>query len=275
MSAQEFLLTAAVIVTAMALAASIEVAVPLRRSPTGDGRTGANLGLTAVTLLFNWGLTSLAALLALALTLDGWAPMRALGLPFAVQLAIGIVVLDFFFGYLAHRALHGSALLWRVHRVHHSDPFVDVTTTYRTHPLEVAWRFLFMIVPIWIMGIPASAVVVYRLVSAINGTLEHANIRLWRPLDRTLSFVLVTPNAHKVHHSRVQRETDSNYGNIFSIYDRALRTYTPTDRGLSVVYGLDDVDFRAEHSLVMLLSMPMRPAVSSLAASHNASEASA
>jgi len=259
MSIGEFLSSVSIILAAMALAVLIEVAVPLvRRSPRHQGRTRANLGLTAVTLLFNWALTSLAALLALGLALDGWAPMSGIGLPFAVQLVIGIVVLDCFFGYLAHRALHMSSALWRVHRVHHSDRFVDVTTTYRTHPIEVAWRFVFMIVPVWLLGIPAGAVVVYRLVSAINGTLEHANIRLWAPLDRALSLVLVTPNAHKVHHSRAQHETDSNFGNIFSIYDRVLRTFTPTDRGLAVVYGLDDIDLRGGQSLAILLSMPFR-----------------
>lgn len=255
----EFLSSATIILAAMAVAVLIEVAVPLvRRSLPHRGRTRANLGLTAVTLLFNWALTSLAALIALGLALDGWAPMSVLGLPFIVQLVIGIVVLDCFFGYLAHRALHMSSVLWRVHRVHHSDRFVDVTTTYRTHPIEVAWRFLFMIIPVWLLGIPAGAVVIYRLVSAINGTLEHANIRVWAPLDRALSLVFVTPNAHKVHHSRAQSETDSNYGNIFSIYDRVLGTFTSTERGLAVVYGLEDIDLGRHQSLAILLSMPFR-----------------
>ena len=74
--------------------------------------------------------------------------------------------------------------MWRFHQVHHSDPFVDVTTTYRTHPVETVWRFLFAIVPVWLLGIPAQAVVIQRLLQATNGVIEHANIRLWPPLDR-------------------------------------------------------------------------------------------
>ena len=131
--------------------------------------------------------------------------------------------------------------LWRVHRVHHSDPFVDATTALRNHPIEGLWRFLFLMIPTWILGVPAEAVALQRLLTVINGSFEHANIRLWQPLDRVLSFFWVTPNMHKVHHSRAHAETDSSYGNILSIYDRILGSFTPTERALSVTYGLDDV----------------------------------
>jgi sterol desaturase/sphingolipid hydroxylase (fatty acid hydroxylase superfamily) len=156
--------------------------------------------------------------------------MSRLGVPILAQIIGGFVVLDFSFGYLAHRTMHGSPTLWRAHRVHHSDPFVDATTTFRNHPIEGLWRFLFLIVPIWVLGVPAEAVALQRLLTVINGSLEHANIRVWPPLDRVLSLIWVTPNMHKVHHSRDRAETDSNYGNILSIYDRIFRTFTPTDR---------------------------------------------
>ena len=99
-------------------------------------------------------------------------------------------------------------------------------------------------------------VALQRLLTAINGSLEHANIRVWPALDRALSRVWVTPNMHKVHHSRAAAETDSNYGNILSIYDRVLGTFTPTERALSVVYGLDDVDPAQVRSLSQLLALP-------------------
>jgi len=114
--------------------------------------------------------------------------------------------------------------MWRFHQIHHSDPFVDVTTTYRTHPVETVWRFLFAIVPVWVLGVPAQAVVIQRLLQATNGILEHANVRLWAPLDRWLSLVWVTPNVHKIHHSRAIEETNSNYANLVTIYDRLLGT---------------------------------------------------
>src|SRR5262249_21763111 len=103
-------------------------------------------------------------------------------------------------------------------------------------------RFLFAIVPVWILGIPPVAVVIQRLLQAINGVIEHANIRLWAPVDRVLSLFWVTPNVHKIHHSRQRTETNSNYGNILTLYDRLLGTYTPAERAHAVIYGLDDVD---------------------------------
>ena len=119
--------------------------------------------------------------------------------------------------------MHMWPVMWRFHQIHHSDPFVDVTTTYRTHPVETVWRFLFAIVPVWLLGIPAQAVMIQRLLQATNGIIEHANIRLWPPLDRVLSLVWVTPNVHKIHHSREVSETNSNYANLLTVYDRAAR----------------------------------------------------
>ena len=148
--------------------------------------------------------------------------------------------------------------MWRFHQIHHSDPFVDVTTTYRTHPVETVWRFLFAIVPVWLLGIPAQAVVIQRLLQATNGVIEHANIRLWPRLDRLLSLVWVTPNVHKIHHSREVSETNSNYANLVTLYDRLLGTYTPAARAAAVVYGLDEVDAGRAASFPGLLSMPFQ-----------------
>jgi sterol desaturase/sphingolipid hydroxylase (fatty acid hydroxylase superfamily) len=262
MTTREFLTNVAILSIVMAVAALIEVVVPMfsRRSWTG-GRRAANLGLTAVVFLLNWSLSSATAILALAVSLQPPALARGLGWPMPVQIVAGIVILDFSAGYLAHRALHFFPILWRFHRVHHSDEFVDVTTTYRTHPVETVWRFLCVIVPVWVIGIPALAVVIQRLVSATNGILEHGNIRLWGPLDRMLSLVWVTPNVHKIHHSRELSETNSNYGNVLTIYDRILGTFTPSDRAETVVYGLDEVDPAAIGSFGGLLSMPFQQEV--------------
>lgn len=87
-------------------------------------------------------------------------------MPVFAQIAVGAVLLDFSTGYVAHRLLHMWPAMWRFHRIHHSDEFVDVTTTYRTHPVESVWRFLFAIAPVWAVGIPAEAVVIQRLLQA-------------------------------------------------------------------------------------------------------------
>jgi sterol desaturase/sphingolipid hydroxylase (fatty acid hydroxylase superfamily) len=259
MTPREFLTSATLVLAMLAVSSLIELALPLfARSPALRGRKATNLAMTALTLVLNWALTVVAAGVAYAVSFQGPGLMDRLGIPLAAQIAAGFVVLDFSFGYVAHRALHASPLLWRVHRVHHSDPFVDVTTTFRNHPIEGLWRFLFLIVPTWLLGVPAEAVALQRLLTVVNGSLEHANIRLWRPLDRVLSLFWVTPNLHKVHHSRERVETDSNYGNLLSIYDRIFRTFTPTERASDVRYGLDDVDPVRATSLPALLAMPFQ-----------------
>jgi sterol desaturase/sphingolipid hydroxylase (fatty acid hydroxylase superfamily) len=255
MSAREFATNVTIILSIMALGALLETAVPMFVAARDKNRRrAANLGLTALSFGSNWVLTSLTAVAALALRPRGL--MTWFGWPIWAQIATGIVVLDFSVGYLSHRGLHMLPAMWRFHQIHHSDPFVDVTTTYRTHPVETVWRFLFAIVPVWLLGIPAPAVAFQRLLQATNGILEHSNVRLWPPIDRVLSLVWVTPNVHKIHHSRSVSETNSNYGNVLCIYDRLLGTFTPSARAVSVAYGLDEADPVHIGSFSGLLAMP-------------------
>ena len=259
MSAREFLNTATIIMAVMAIGALLETVVPMViAKPWQNGRRGANLGFTAISLLSNWLLASLAAVAAV-----NWRPaglMAQLHWPFWAEVAIAVLVIDFSVGYLSHRTMHMWPPMWRFHQIHHNDPFVDVTTTYRTHPVETVWRFLFGIVPIWLLGLPAQAVVIQRLLQATNGILEHANVRLWPAVDRVLSQFFVTPNIHKIHHSRAIHETNSNYANLTTIYDRLLGTYTPAERAASVTYGLHDADAERLGSLPGLLALPFQRA---------------
>lgn len=256
MGTREFLSNVAFILAVMAIGALLEVAVPFfaaNRERDRD-RRAANFAFTGLSLLTNWALASIAAIFALSLRPGGlmsataWSP--------TLRIVLGVVLLDFLVGYLSHRTLHMSSWLWRIHRVHHCDDFVDVTTTYRTHPVESVWRFLFSVVPVWLVGIPAQAVLIQRLLQAAFGTLEHSNVRLPRAMDRLLSIVLVTPNLHKVHHSRVLAETNSNYANVLTLWDRLLGTFTPSERAYSVIYGLDDADPAQLASFPALLAMP-------------------
>jgi len=257
MTARDFLTNVTIILTVMAIGALLETGVPMFAANVWKrGRRAANLGLTALSFFSNWLLASIAAIAALRLRPAGL--MAHLGWPMWVEILTGIVILDFSVGYLSHRTMHMWPAMWRFHRIHHSDPFVDVTTTYRTHPVETVWRFMFAIAPVWLLGIPAQAVLIQRLMQSTNGVIEHANIRLWAPLDRVLSLVWVTPNVHKIHHSREISETNSNYANLLTVYDRLLGTYTPAERAAAVVYGLDDADPDAVASFPGLLSMPFR-----------------
>ncbi len=260
MSGREFLTNVVFILTVMAIGAVLEIAVPFFAAKHDRERRSANLAFTALSFLTNWLLSSTAAILAFSLrptgllSLTAWSP--------TVRIVVGVALLDFSVGYVSHRALHISSFLWRFHRIHHCDDFVDVTTTYRTHPVETVWRFLFSVAPVWLVGIPAQAVLIQRLLQSAFGIIEHSNVRLPRAVDRILSVALVTPNLHKVHHSRVLAETNSNYANVLTVWDRLLGTFTPAERAYTVVYGLDDADPAQLGSFAALLAMPFEPAAS-------------
>jgi sterol desaturase/sphingolipid hydroxylase (fatty acid hydroxylase superfamily) len=257
MSVREFLTNIGFILAVMAIGSLLEIAVPFFAARRDPARRAANLAFTGVSFFTNWVLASTAAILALSLrpagllSLTAWSP--------SLRVVFGIVILDFSVGYLSHRTLHASSLLWRFHRIHHCDDFVDVTTTYRTHPVETVWRFLFSVMPVWLLGLPAQAVLIQRLLQSAFGILEHSNVRLPAAADRVLSTILVTPNVHKVHHSRTLAETNSNYANVLTLWDRLLGTFTPGARAYSVVYGLDDADPAQSASFPALLAMPFGP----------------
>jgi len=145
---------------------------------------------------------------------------------------------------------------WQFHRVHHSDYEVNVTTAFRQHPGETVWRVLWHALAVAVFGLPMWVVLVYLVISTVNAQLEHANTSYPAAIDRVLRLILVTPDMHKVHHSREQIQTDTNYANIFSIWDRIFRTYTPTVDFSKLRYGLDDFDIAKKQKITALLAVP-------------------
>lgn len=161
-----------------------------------------------------------------------------LGLPVWGIVIAGILSMDFFGGWLVHWVEHNSPLFWRIHIVHHADNNVDVSTGLRHHPLEALNRWIFFTAGVFIMGLPIYAVMIAQTFMSIFTMFTHANISLPRWLDKAMSYVLVSPNMHKVHHHWKQPYTDSNYGTALSIWDRMLGTYRELDPS-EIVYGLD------------------------------------
>jgi len=214
-----------------------------------------NVGLTALLLLTNLALSFAAANVAGFATAHRAGLLFVLDLPVWANVLVGIAALDLF-AYVAHVLLHKVPLAWRFHRVHHSEEEVDVTTAFRQHPGETVWRVLWQLPVILAFGLPLWIVIVYLTISAANAQLEHANVRVREPLDRLLRLLVVTPDMHKTHHSRRQQETDSNYANIFSLWDRLFGTYTSRVDFTALRYGLDGLDDRATQRLRGLLLMP-------------------
>lgn len=234
-----------------------EAAFPLFNHASGDRlrNIARNLAITVIFVGVNLLLSPLSPLAA------HWALDAKFGLSYWLglsplsQLLLGLIGLDLF-AYLAHVSMHKLGWMWRFHRMHHADRFVDVTTAFRQHPGETLWRIGWHIAGVIVFGTPAWVLVTYLTLSALNGQLEHANIRLPDRLDRWLRLLFVTPNMHKMHHSRYQPETDSNYSNLLSIWDRIGNTYNHGPRFSELRYGLDGFDDPAKQSLVGLLKMP-------------------
>jgi len=249
--------TVVVILVTMALVAWIETAIPLyARGRWNRAHLGPNLALTFLGFMTN-ALFNGAILMALGWLDEGFGFMHLVALRPAISLAVTVLMLDFGF-YVAHVALHKIPCFWRFHQVHHSDPAVDVTTTIRQHPGESVIRYAFLAAFAVVLGASPAAFGVYLLCSALNGLLEHANVRVPPWLDSLLSLITTWPNMHKVHHSRVATETDTNYGNLFSVFDRLFSTFTPSERGANVSYGLDGFDDPAAQTTAGLLAMPFR-----------------
>ena len=235
---------------------SLETIVPLYRYQNSRVRHALpNVALTLILVLTNLALSFSSAYLA------GFTVRHHLGLfPFInislwTQAVLGVLALDLF-AYFAHVVLHKSWLGWQFHRVHHSENAVDVTTAFRQHPGESVWRILWQLAAVLVFGIPLWIVLVYLIFSGLNAQMEHANIKMNSNLDRFLRLVIVTPHMHKVHHSREQRETDSNYSNIFSFWDRLFGTYIAETDFRKLRYGLDGFDARERQTLRGLLKMP-------------------
>jgi sterol desaturase/sphingolipid hydroxylase (fatty acid hydroxylase superfamily) len=227
-------------------------------------RWPANFGLTALNI-FVIGAVPLSGLAA-----ADWAAANQWGLLNQPQVpAVAALVAGFLarslVSYGVHVANHKVPLLWRVHRVHHSDTQFDVSTTVRFHPLEFVYSIPINIAGVVLFGIPPLAFILYEVFDAAMAVWTHANIRLPQRLERAISYVLVTPRMHRIHHSAWQPETDSNYGATFSCWDRLFGTFRAgspqTDK--QIVLGLDEVQDKQSSSFLWLLSMPFRERLAS------------
>jgi len=252
--------TLTLIVATMILVALVETVIPLyRRTAWSRAHLAPNLTLTLTTFITN-ALYNAALVAALVhLQRADFGPLRWLRLGTLAETLVVLLALDFSF-YVAHVTMHKLPAFWRFHSVHHSDPMVDVTTTVRQHPVEGVIRYVFMASFAIAIGAGPGTFAVYRVASALNGLLEHANVRCPWWLDRALSWLTTWPGLHKLHHSRRAEHTDTNYGNLFSVWDRLFGTLTPVPPQLDVAYGLDGCDAPSEQETIALLVNPFRSA---------------
>jgi len=219
----------------------IEGSVPLlqlKYKKTKLKHAAVNFGFTVIHLVIH---TLLAVLIVM---LSDWCSQQQFGIVYwlnagtGATIIIAFLTLDFFGGWLVHITQHKIPVLWRFHVIHHADNNVDVTTGLRHHPVESVLRGVFFFMGILVSGAPMYAVMIFQTILVITVAFTHANISLPKKVDKALSYVLISPNMHKVHHHWKQPFTDSNYGAILSIWDRMLGTFKKLDPS-QIKYGLD------------------------------------
>lgn len=171
---------------------------------------------------------------------------------------IGLLLLDLIGAYLVHLIEHKVKFLWRFHLIHHTDTWIDTTSANRHHPGESVIRFVFTALGVLIVGSPMWMVFLYQSLSVVFSQFNHANIPLPKKLDKILSYIIISPDMHKIHHHYKLPYTDSNYGNIFSLWDRIFGTYSYLDRD-KIIYGVDTHMNPNEHNeLSNLLKIPFQ-----------------
>lgn len=201
---------------------------------------GTNLFFTLTTAVVNLGFAFIIVKASDWTTHEPFGLLYLLQLPLWLHALLAVMMMDLIGAYLVHLIQHKTAWMWHFHKIHHTDTAVDATTALRHHPVESVFRVGALLLAILITGIPIWMVMFYQSLSAFMSQFNHANIHLPHWLDKGLSWIIVSPDMHKVHHSRYQPETDSNYANIFSIWDRLFGTFVTVKDTTSLRYGLDE-----------------------------------
>lgn len=233
--------------------------VPRRALTTPRGpRWFANLAVTLIsTVLARLLLPMAPVALAVLSRQRGWGLFNNLALPEWLAVVLGVVVLDGAI-YLQHVMFHAVPVLWRLHRMHHADLDIDVTTGLRFHPFEILLSLGIKLAVVAAVGPPALAVLVFEVLLNATSMFNHGNVRIPLGLDRLLRWAVVTPDMHRVHHSVVIRETNSNFGFNLPWWDRLCGTYRPQPAAGHEAMTIGLARYRDPHRLTLpwMLAIP-------------------
>ncbi|MEX0905970.1 MAG: sterol desaturase family protein [Balneolaceae bacterium] len=220
---------------------------------------GINLLFTLFTAIIGFGLAGVLYYTSTWVSVHNFGLLYLVEMPLWLKVILGVMLLDFVGAYLIHWIEHKVKWMWKFHLIHHSDTTVDVTTGLRHHPGETVFRISFTILGVFLIGIPIGIVMFYQSLSVLFAHLTHANINMPRKVDTALSWIFVTPNMHKVHHHYTQPLTDTNYGNIFAIWDRLFGTYVNVEDIKELRYGIDThMDPEENDRVANLLKIPFQ-----------------
>lgn len=220
------------------------------------GHTLINLFFTLTTVIVNFLFAVLLVKASDFTTQRHFGILYLVKLPYWLHLLLGFMLLDLIGAYLIHLIEHKVKWMWKFHIVHHTDPHINATTALRHHPGESVFRAVFTTLAVLIAGVPIGLVMLYQSCSVFLSQFNHANIRLPKWLDDGMQWIIVSPNMHKIHHHAFMPVTDTNYGNIFSIWDRLFKTFMKKEMK-DLKYGLDIYPEETAHSrLPRLLKIP-------------------
>ena len=244
-----------------AVMAAWEMLAPRREQQLGRGtRWPSNMGIVVLdTVLVRLVFPTTAVGLALLAEAQGWGLLHALGLPVWASVLLAIMALDFAI-YLQHVSFHAVPALWRLHRMHHADLEFDVTTGARFHPIEILLSMGLKLGVVAALGAPAVAVLIFEVLLNATAMFNHSNVRMPAWVDSVLRWVVVTPDMHRVHHSIIARETNSNFGFNLPWWDRLFGTYRaqPTAGHDAMIIGIEQFREPREQRLDRMLTQPFR-----------------
>lgn len=256
---QELIVRLTAFFTVLLLMLMWEQLAPLRvQSPRNWLRRANNLLLVLLNTIALRLLIPVAAVaMANIAYLHGWGLFNQFSLPGWLSIMLCFLILDLLI-YFQHRIFHHYQILWRLHRVHHSDTGFDVTTGLRFHPLEILLSMCIKVAAVAALGAPAMAVILFEVVLNATSMFNHGNVSPGPRLDAILRWIVVTPDMHRVHHSAIPRETNSNYGFNIPWWDRLFRTYqAQPERGHSKIkIGLNEFRDNKFVHLMWLLKQP-------------------
>jgi sterol desaturase/sphingolipid hydroxylase (fatty acid hydroxylase superfamily) len=244
-----------------ALMAAWEILAPRREQRIGRGRRWpSNIGVVVLdTLLVRLLFPVTAIGVALLAEARGWGLFAALDMPAWASVVLGVVLLDLAI-YLQHVLFHAVPALWRLHRMHHADLEFDVTTGARFHPIEILLSMGIKLGVVAALGVPAVSVLVFEVLLNATSMFNHANVHVPANVDRALRWLVVTPDMHRVHHSIVRRETNSNFGFNLPWWDRLFGTYRdqPAAGHEKMIIGIEQFRDARELRLDRMLIQPFR-----------------
>ncbi len=241
----------------------IEIAAPMFNFKYNKIKhAGINLFFTFTTIVVNFAFALLMVKASDWTIAHQFGFLQVLRWPPIVEAIIGLLLLDLIGAYLVHMIEHKVKFLWKFHMVHHADTHVDTTTGNRHHPAESVVRAVFAIIAVLVLGTPMWMVMLYQSLSVVSTQFTHANIKIPKWFEQSFGYIIVTPNMHRIHHHIKRPQTDSNYSNIFSFWDRLFGTYNDTPIH-EIVFGLDVLDNSKDESLSYQIKLPFDKTIKS------------